>query len=148
MGTEQRGGAAASEPPRDAPPPPPLFTLAEVAQRNTAREAWLVIRGRVYDVTRFVSEHPGGEEVLLEQAGRDATEPFEDVGHSADAWEMLDQYLIGELHPCDHKPDSSEVPGKPTSNEPSAWTVWLIPILGALVLGLMYRYYVVEGRSS
>lgn len=30
-------------------------------------------------------QHPGGEEVLIEQAGRDATEAFEDVGHSTDA---------------------------------------------------------------
>lgn len=43
-------------------------------------------------------QHPGGEEVLLEQAGADATESFEDVGHSTDAREMLEQYLIGELH--------------------------------------------------
>uniref|UniRef100_H3A7S6 Cytochrome b5 type B n=1 Tax=Latimeria chalumnae TaxID=7897 RepID=H3A7S6_LATCH len=43
--------------------------------------------------------HPGGEEVLFEQAGGDATESFEDVGHSVDAREMLTQYYIGELHP-------------------------------------------------
>uniref|UniRef100_A0A8C9EGT1 Cytochrome b5 type B n=1 Tax=Pavo cristatus TaxID=9049 RepID=A0A8C9EGT1_PAVCR len=44
-------------------------------------------------------QHPGGEEVLLEQAGRDATESFEDVGHSTDAREMLKQYYVGEIHP-------------------------------------------------
>nr|XP_056718394.1 cytochrome b5 [Euleptes europaea] len=149
MGTERRGGSG---------PEPPggggggggggrLFTLAEVAKRHTEQETWLVLHGRVYDVTRFLREHPGGEEVLLEQAGRDATESFEDVGHSVDAREMLDQYLIGEVHPCDRKPEISKDPGKPESNEASTWTVWLIPILGALVLGLMYRYYV-DGRSS
>lgn len=36
---------------------------------------------------------------MLEQAGRDATESFEDVGHSMDAREMLKQYYIGEVHP-------------------------------------------------
>lgn len=30
----------------------------------------------------------------------------------------------------------------------SVWTAWLIPLLGALVLGLMYRYCVMDGRSS
>ena len=35
---------------------------------------------------------------MLEQAGADATESFEDVGHSTDAREMLQHYLIGELH--------------------------------------------------
>lgn len=42
-------------------------------------------------------KHPGGEEVLMEQAGKDATEPFEDVGHSTDARELLKEYLIGTL---------------------------------------------------
>lgn len=36
---------------------------------------------------------------MLEQGGRDATESFEDVGHSLDARELLKQFLIGEVHP-------------------------------------------------
>ncbi|KAM9268738.1 cytochrome b5 type B isoform 2-T2 [Cariama cristata] len=86
----------------------PVFTMEEVGKRNCGREAWLVIHGRVYDVTRFLEEHPGGEEVLLEQAGRDATESFEDVGHSTDAREMLKQYYIGEIHPHDRKEEGSK----------------------------------------
>lgn len=35
---------------------------------------------------------------MLEQAGADATESFEDVGHSTDAREMLEHYYMGELH--------------------------------------------------
>ncbi|NXN26954.1 CYB5B protein, partial [Nycticryphes semicollaris] len=108
--------------------------LEEVGKRNSSREAWLVIHGRVYDVTRFLEEHPGGEEVLLEQAGKDATESFEDVGHSTDAREMLKQYYIGEIHPV----RASWL----------FWSTWLIPIFGALVLGLMYRYYMSDGRTS
>lgn len=42
-------------------------------------------------------QHPGGEEVLLEQGGKDASEAFEDVGHSTDARELMKSYLIGEL---------------------------------------------------
>ncbi|XP_052583505.1 cytochrome b5 type B isoform X3 [Peromyscus californicus insignis] len=83
------------------------FRLEEVAKRNSAEETWMVIHGRVYDITRFLSEHPGGEEVLLEQAGADATESFEDVGHSPDAREMLKQYYIGDVHPSDLKPKGS-----------------------------------------
>lgn len=41
--------------------------------------------------------------MLLEQAGSDATESFEDVGHSTDAREMLQQYYIGELHQVEAK---------------------------------------------
>ena len=43
-------------------------------------------------------KHPGGEEILIENAGIDATENFEDVGHSSDAREMLEEYYIGEVH--------------------------------------------------
>ena len=46
-------------------------------------------------------QHPGGEEILIENAGSDSTENFEDVGHSSDAREMLEEYYIGELHPDD-----------------------------------------------
>ena len=45
----------------------------------------------------YFFQHPGGEEILIENAGDDATEAFEDVGHSSDAREMLKDYLIGEL---------------------------------------------------
>ncbi|KAJ7424526.1 Cytochrome b5 type B [Pitangus sulphuratus] len=131
----RRGEAAAA----GGDGPGPVFTLEEVAKRNSNRETWLVIHGRVYDVTRFLEEHPGGEEVLLEQAGRDATESFEDVGHSTDAREMLKQYYIGEVHPN---------PSMTSSGQSSFWSTWLIPIFGALVLGLMYRYYMVDGKSS
>ncbi|NWV80148.1 CYB5B protein, partial [Dasyornis broadbenti] len=95
-------------------------------------------------------QHPGGEEVLLEQAGRDATESFEDVGHSTDAREMLKQYYIGEVHPvsplCDPQ---TRTPRRVQSLCcPGFWSTWLIPVFGALVLGLMYRYYMVDGKSS
>ena len=42
-------------------------------------------------------QHPGGEEILIENAGLDSTENFEDVGHSSDAREMLEEYYIGEV---------------------------------------------------
>lgn len=42
-------------------------------------------------------QHPGGEEVLLEQAGRNASEAFEDVGHSSDAREMMKKFKVGEI---------------------------------------------------
>ncbi|XP_075017810.1 cytochrome b5 type B isoform X1 [Calonectris borealis] len=95
-----------------------------------------------------LAEHPGGEEVLLEQAGRDATESFEDVGHSIDAREMLKQYYIGEIHPHDRKKEGSKDPSMTSSGQASFWSTWLIPIFGALVIGLMYRYYMLDGRTS
>lgn len=39
----------------------------------------------------------GGEEVLLDVGGQDATEAFEDVGHSDEAREILEGLLVGNL---------------------------------------------------
>lgn len=52
----------------------------------------------------FFLQHPGGEEVLREQSGGDATENFEDVGHSTDARSLSETFIIGELHPVSTKP--------------------------------------------
>ena len=64
---------------------------------------WLTIHGKVYDVTKYLEDHPGGEEVLLDRAGQDATEDFEDVGHSNDARKQLNKYEKGELPPSERK---------------------------------------------
>lgn len=57
-----------------------------------------------------VFQHPGGEEVLIEQAGGHATEAFEDVGHSTDARELMSNYLIGDLSEADHQKGSGLSP--------------------------------------
>lgn len=51
----------------------------------------------------FFLQHPGGEEVLLEQAGKEATEAFEDVGHSTDARTLMLKYKVGELVESERK---------------------------------------------
>ncbi|CAK1354835.1 unnamed protein product [Cercospora beticola] len=45
----------------------------------------------------FFVPYRGGEEVLLDVGGQDATEAFEDVGHSDEAREILEGLLIGTL---------------------------------------------------
>ncbi|XP_074142206.1 cytochrome b5 type B isoform X2 [Sminthopsis crassicaudata] len=89
-------------------------------------------------------DHPGGEEVLIEQGGRDATESFEDVGHSVDAKDMLKQYYIGEVHPSDRKEKSKDS----GSFFKSCWSNWIIPVMGAVLLAVMYRFYMAESRLS
>jgi len=82
------------------------LTYAEVLQHNTKKDLYVVIHDKVYNSSSFVDEHPGGEEVLLDVAGQDATEAFEDVGHSDEAREILEGLLVGELkrQPGDPKP--------------------------------------------
>jgi cytochrome b involved in lipid metabolism len=73
------------------------LTYQDVAQHNTKKDCYMVVHDKVYDVTSFVDEHPGGEEVMLDVAGQDATEAFEDVGHSDEARETLVKLLVGDL---------------------------------------------------
>lgn len=49
------------------------------------------------NVTKFLEEHPGGEEVLIESSGKDATTEFEDIGHSNSAKKLLTKYQVGVL---------------------------------------------------
>ncbi|KAM9839248.1 cytochrome b5 isoform 1-T1 [Aulostomus maculatus] len=131
-----------------SPAGPRYYRLSEIEDQNTFKSSWIIIHNKVYDVTKFLEEHPGGEEVLREQAGGDATESFEDVGHSTDAREMADSMVIGELHPDDRekicKPEEIRV--TTLEVEPSWWFNWLIPVLAAAIVTLMYRIYIAESE--
>ncbi|KAG0335735.1 hypothetical protein BG004_008347 [Podila humilis] len=73
------------------------FTFADLTNHSTRESLYLAVDGKVYDCTDFIDEHPGGEEVLLDEAGRDATESFEDVGHSDEAREIMYKMYVGDL---------------------------------------------------
>ena len=38
------------------------FSVDEIAKHNTEEDCWVVIHGKVYDVTEFLPDHPGGPE--------------------------------------------------------------------------------------
>ncbi|XP_061876798.1 cytochrome b5 [Entelurus aequoreus] len=125
------------------------FRLAEIESQNTFKSTWIIIHYKVYDVTEFLEEHPGGEEVLREQAGGNATESFEDVGHSSDAREMASQMVIGELHPDDRdklaQPSESLV--TTLNDEESWWPNWFIPAVVVVIVTLVYRLYTAESEA-
>jgi len=130
-----------------------IYKLSEVAEHNKSKgdskSIWVVIHDKVYDITKFMDEHPGGEEILIENAGKDATENFEDVGHSSDAREMLDSYYVGEIHD-DDKTGSKDRGAKTWSTsqvvaeEESSWTSWLVALIMALAASMLYRYLFVK----
>lgn len=135
------------EEPQHSPEGVKYFRLSEIEQQNSFHSAWIIIDYKVYDVTKFLEEHPGGEEVLREQAGGDATESFEDVGHSTDAREMMRDFRIGEVHP-----DDRHLFNKPVDNlvtpvaEESSWSNWLIPALVASIVTLAYRIFTTDSE--
>lgn len=75
----------------------PEFRLSEVAEHNNSEDCWIVIYDKVYDITKFLPLHLGGEFILLEYAGRDATIAFRSTRHGDDSYQLLEKYLIGNL---------------------------------------------------
>ncbi|PWA63584.1 cytochrome b5, heme-binding site-containing protein [Artemisia annua] len=106
----------------------------------------------VYDVTKFLDDHPGGEEVLLSAAEKDATEDFEDTGHSQNARDMMEDYYIGEFETNSMpKKNSYTLPSNSTAASESSKQVsgssstniiaFALPIL---ILVIAYLYYIAK----
>merc|ERR1711907_314310 len=49
----------------------------EVAKHNKDSDCWVIIGEDVYDVTKFLGDHPGGKKAIMLYAGKDATEEFD-----------------------------------------------------------------------
>jgi len=73
------------------------YTMEEISKHNTDKDAWVVLHGRVYDVTKWMWYHPGREEVLQENAGKDASFQFEANFHSRFARDTAKKYVIGKV---------------------------------------------------
>ena len=55
------------------------LSYEEIALHDQPDDCWVIINGGVYDVTNFLNYHPGGEDILLNYGGRDATEMFTSI---------------------------------------------------------------------
>ena len=84
-----------------------IFTLEQVSQHKSDKDCWIVIHGKVYNVSKYLDDHPGGPEIILDISGADVTEDFEDTGHSEDARNTLKTLYIGELSEKDKKVSGS-----------------------------------------
>ena len=52
------------------------YSMEEVANHTTKESCWVVLDGKVLDVTNFLPDHPGGELAILTFGGKDATAEF------------------------------------------------------------------------
>eukprot|EP00743_Colponemidia_sp_Colp-15_P006279 GILK01006755.1.p1 GENE.GILK01006755.1~~GILK01006755.1.p1 ORF type:complete len:471 (-),score=82.87 GILK01006755.1:292-1704(-) len=76
-----------------------LVSAAEVMKHHTVEDCWVVIHGKVYDVTQFLPDHPGGVNVIAKNAGRDATKAFDPI-HPKDVLTALPaEAYIGDIDP-------------------------------------------------
>ncbi|KIY52285.1 cytochrome b5 [Fistulina hepatica ATCC 64428] len=77
-----------------------IITYDELKAHASKESMYILLHGKVYDVTKFLDEHPGGDEVIIAEAGdtgKDGTDAFEDVGHSDEARALLPDMLVGEF---------------------------------------------------
>ncbi|BAM81668.1 similar to fatty acid hydroxylase [Cyanidioschyzon merolae strain 10D] len=85
------------------------LTRRVVRAHNHENDAWVIVRGGVYDVTGFLRYHPGGRDVLLKRLGEDVTSVMNGElkgghEHSSAAYKILQQYYVGPLADADASP--------------------------------------------
>ena len=74
------------------------YTKAEVAAKNTASNCWTIVGNKVYDLTQWISRHPGGSGAIASLCGVDGTSGFKGKhGSSGRPNSILDSYYIGDL---------------------------------------------------
>ncbi len=98
---------SASAPDRTTPtaavpaPSPEGLTFADVAKHATLTDCWIVVDGRVYDVTNYLRSHPGGVDTISPWCGKEATVAYETEDgagtHSSRADRLLESYYVADL---------------------------------------------------
>lgn len=92
-----------------------FYTMCEIRKHNTADSAWLVVGSDIYDVTDYISQHPGGKTSILKKSGGafDCTEDFQ--FHSKHGRGVWQQYHVGKVKRC---------PGSLDNNR-QWWMFWI-----------------------
>ncbi|XP_076466396.1 cytochrome b5 reductase 4-like isoform X2 [Babylonia areolata] len=72
-------------------------TKEELSKHNKPEDAWIALRGKVYNLTPYLEYHPGGVEELMRGAGIDGTQLFDEIHKWVNAESMLEKCLVGRL---------------------------------------------------
>jgi cytochrome b involved in lipid metabolism/sterol desaturase/sphingolipid hydroxylase (fatty acid hydroxylase superfamily) len=126
------------------------YSMEDIRSHNSVSNAWIVMSGGVYDVTKFLEMHPGGKDILFEHLGTDITELFISPqlhSHSQKAFRILANYRIGyiDLAEASQEFDSSDAisslvdMNKPIlpqvlSMDPSKYQQWIHQASGDLTM--------------
>lgn len=77
-----------------------IYTASDVTKHTNKGDCWVIRNGKVYNVTEFAADHPGGDDLIFKYAGQDVGEIMKDSSehdHSQNAYDMLSEYLIGKI---------------------------------------------------
>ena len=76
------------------------YTMADIKKANTRAKCWSAIDGNVYDLTAWISAHPGGASAITFLCGTDGSNAFKAQHEGQGKPSMrLSQYLLGPLTP-------------------------------------------------
>ncbi|KAH6652886.1 acyl-CoA dehydrogenase/oxidase [Truncatella angustata] len=101
------------------------FTRDEVAKHTTEDDVWFIIDSKVYDVSDFLDAHPGGEAVLRQVAGTDATVSFYNL-HRHEVLTKYEDLAVGTVQ--GEKPSVVTPQPGDLSPVPYAEPLWLSPV--------------------
>ena len=75
------------------------YTMEQVKANNSAQKCWSAINGQVYDLTTWISSHPGGASAITSMCGTDGTTAYinQHKGQTQPA-SRLAGYLLGPLN--------------------------------------------------
>ena len=76
------------------------YTVDDVGRHHRTDDAWVIVDRRVYDITTFLNDHPGGLDVLRDHLGHDVSSIMRDESshqHTGPAFELLEEYCIGTV---------------------------------------------------
>lgn len=103
-------------------PPAKTFTREEVRNHTSEDSLWCIIDSTVYDLTEFIDAHPGGESVLKQIAGQDATTAFYNL-HRHEVLTKYEDLAIGTVQ--GEKPQVITPQPGDLSTVPYAEPLWL-----------------------
>lgn len=75
------------------------------------------------DLTKFLVDHPGGEDIIVEVAGKDATKEFDAIGHSKAAQNLVLKYQVGVLEGATVQDVDVDADKEPKNEEMSAFVI-------------------------
>lgn len=102
------------------------FTTSEVAKHASKTDCWIIIDSKVYNVTPFLEDHPGGARTILRLAGKDASKDFHALHNASVLITHAAKFLVGEIKSAatstDTTQDDAEGPfGSPIPYAEPAW---------------------------
>jgi len=86
-----------------------VLNITEISKHNKSNDCWMLINGKVYDITSYFGLHPGGNSTMSATCGKDATDAYKTQDpnatssgnkseHSRKAYGLLDEYYIGDVN--------------------------------------------------